>query len=107
MAERVWAAYCSARRCFDAQPSFPSAFLDGDDEGNGNGDGAGRERVPPVPSAFQIRLGGCKGMVSLDVRLGGSVIATRKSMDKFDAMVRDPVHSSPLRLSHRRLHSSL
>jgi RNA-dependent RNA polymerase len=36
-----------------------------------------------VPAAFQIRLGGIKGMVSVDTRLEGDVICVRPSMEKF------------------------
>ena len=38
-----------------------------------------------IPSAFQIRLAGIKGMVSIDPRLEGDVICVRPSMKKFDA----------------------
>lgn len=38
-----------------------------------------------VPAAYQIRLGGSKGMLAIDYRLEGSVICVRKSMDKFDS----------------------
>ncbi|KAG8907193.1 hypothetical protein FRC01_007777, partial [Tulasnella sp. 417] len=37
------------------------------------------------PRAFQIRLGGYKGVVSVDYRLEGRLIRLRPSMNKFDA----------------------
>ncbi|CAE6500268.1 unnamed protein product [Rhizoctonia solani] len=40
------------------------------------------ERPPP---AFQIRIGGSKGMVRLDPKLEGRVLCLRPSMTKFDA----------------------
>ncbi|XP_033739419.1 uncharacterized protein LOC117326802 [Pecten maximus] len=43
-------------------------------------------RMDPVPSAFQIRYGGCKGVVSKDPTLGNSEqIHIRESMRKFDS----------------------
>jgi RNA-dependent RNA polymerase len=36
-----------------------------------------------TPSAFQIRLGGLKGMLCIDERLEGRSICTRESMEKF------------------------
>lgn len=38
-----------------------------------------------LPAAYQVRLGGFKGMLAIDYRLEGSVICVRKSMDKFDS----------------------
>ncbi|CEL58060.1 hypothetical protein RSOLAG1IB_02805 [Rhizoctonia solani AG-1 IB] len=38
-----------------------------------------------LPAAYQVRLGGYKGMLAIDYRLQGSVICVRKSMDKFDS----------------------
>ncbi|KAF8760968.1 RdRP protein [Rhizoctonia solani] len=38
-----------------------------------------------LPAAYQVRLGGHKGMLAIDHRLEGSVICVRKSMDKFDS----------------------
>ncbi|KAF8609423.1 RdRP-domain-containing protein [Ceratobasidium sp. AG-I] len=38
-----------------------------------------------LPAAYQVRLGGHKGMLAIDYRLEGSVICVRKSMDKFDS----------------------
>lgn len=38
-----------------------------------------------VPSGFQFRLGGAKGMVVVDNRLQGQMICLRKSQTKFDA----------------------
>lgn len=37
-----------------------------------------------APSAYQIRLGGSKGMISVDYKLRGTTICTRPSMTKFD-----------------------
>lgn len=82
LAQRVWSAYSEASRCFRGDTLFPSSFF-----GGSGAPPEARERIPDMPSAFQIRLGGCKGMVSLDARLTGSSIATRKSMHKFDACV--------------------
>lgn len=83
LARRIWTAYCEAAKCFRDEIAFPSSFFGSGGEGGG---GSPEAAVPPVPSAFQIRLGGCKGMVSLDVRKAEKeVIMTRKSMDKFDA----------------------
>lgn len=42
-------------------------------------------QLTTVPSAFQIRLAGIKGMVSVDPRLEGDVICVRPSMKKFEA----------------------
>lgn len=41
--------------------------------------------ISPVPSAFQIRFGGCKGVVAQDPTLGddADVLVIRKSMHKF------------------------
>jgi RNA-dependent RNA polymerase len=38
-----------------------------------------------TPSAYQIRLGGMKGMLCVDERLDGRVVCTRPSMSKFTA----------------------
>lgn len=38
---------------------------------------------PLLPSAFQIRWGGVKGMISIDTRLAGRAIRTRESQMKF------------------------
>ncbi|KAG9124551.1 hypothetical protein FRC07_011159 [Ceratobasidium sp. 392] len=38
-----------------------------------------------LPAAYQVRLGGYKGMLAIDYRLEGSVVCVRKSMDKFDS----------------------
>ncbi|KAL4877131.1 RNA dependent RNA polymerase-domain-containing protein [Aspergillus karnatakaensis] len=43
------------------------------------------------PTCFQIRLGGAKGMLSLDCRLSGLRICTRPSMVKFEAEDQDNV----------------
>ncbi|KIM20750.1 hypothetical protein M408DRAFT_333825 [Serendipita vermifera MAFF 305830] len=43
-----------------------------------------RRRVQ-TPSAYQIRLGGLKGMLCVDERLSGRIVCTRPSMDKFTA----------------------
>ena len=42
-------------------------------------------RAYPPPSAFQIRLGGCKGMFSVDYTRSGDQVRIRDSMEKFDA----------------------
>jgi hypothetical protein len=39
----------------------------------------------PAPSVFQIRFGGAKGVVCVDDRLEGRVVALRESMEKFSA----------------------
>lgn len=41
------------------------------------------------PSAFQIRLGGVKGVISVDPRLSGRIINIRPSMDKFPSQHRN------------------
>ncbi|CAE6506582.1 unnamed protein product [Rhizoctonia solani] len=38
-----------------------------------------------LPAAYQVRLGGYKGMLAIDHSLEGSAICVRKSMDKFDS----------------------
>ncbi|CAI2179492.1 5586_t:CDS:2 [Funneliformis geosporum] len=38
-----------------------------------------------IPSVFQIRFGGCKGMVAVDPNLEGDVLCIRPSQKKFDA----------------------
>ncbi|KAG8814983.1 hypothetical protein FRC17_000903 [Serendipita sp. 399] len=38
-----------------------------------------------TPSAFQIRLGGAKGMLCVDTRLQGRVLTIRESMNKFQS----------------------
>lgn len=40
-------------------------------------------RRPQIPSAFQIRFGGAKGMLCVDSRLEGRKVCIRPSMDKF------------------------
>ncbi|QRW05216.1 RNA-dependent RNA polymerase [Ceratobasidium sp. AG-Ba] len=42
-----------------------------------------------TPAAYQVRLGGYKGMLAVDYSLEGSVICVRKSMDKFDSPALD------------------
>lgn len=89
LAEEMWARYREAAKAFQEDASFPRSFFSG--QAPGGADAAEEAQGPAVPSAFQIRLGGCKGMVSLDVRGQGRRITTRKSMDKFDAAaVRPP-----------------
>ncbi|KAG9102986.1 hypothetical protein FRC06_000562, partial [Ceratobasidium sp. 370] len=44
-----------------------------------------RHRAEPTPCAFQIRIGGSKGMVRLDPKLKGRKLCLRPSMTKFDA----------------------
>lgn len=43
--------------------------------------------ISPVPSAFQIRFGGCKGVVAQDptLRNDADVLVIRKSMIKFES----------------------
>jgi hypothetical protein len=38
-----------------------------------------------LPTCFQIRWGGAKGMLALDVRLQGKVMMVRPSMIKFES----------------------
>ncbi|XP_072015264.1 uncharacterized protein [Amphiura filiformis] len=38
-----------------------------------------------VPSAFQIRYGGCKGMIAIDPTIRGDKLVIRPSMDKFES----------------------
>ncbi|KAI0079598.1 RdRP-domain-containing protein [Panus rudis PR-1116 ss-1] len=47
--------------------------------------GRRNRRSGTYPRAYQVRLGGAKGMLSVDHRLSGDVICTRPSMVKFDA----------------------
>lgn len=44
-------------------------------------------QIYPVPSAFQIRFGGCKGVVAQDPALGNDadVLVIRESMKKFES----------------------
>ncbi|KAI8610668.1 RNA-dependent RNA polymerase, partial [Chytriomyces sp. MP71] len=44
-----------------------------------------KEREAATPSAFQIRFGGAKGMISVDLNLHGRRMRLRKSMIKFEA----------------------
>ncbi|KAG9109630.1 hypothetical protein FRC07_008274 [Ceratobasidium sp. 392] len=44
-----------------------------------------RHRAEPTPCAFQIRIGGSKGMVRLDPKLTGRKLCLRPSMTKFEA----------------------
>jgi RNA-dependent RNA polymerase len=44
-----------------------------------------KRRVKSVPSAFQFRLGGLKGVVVVNSDLQGKQLCYRDSMDKFDA----------------------
>lgn len=45
--------------------------------------------LDPTPSAFQIRYGGCKGMLAIDPRLPNGdnqeILQYRKSMQKFNS----------------------
>lgn len=40
-----------------------------------------------VPSAFQIRFGGCKGVIAIDSSLGENreIVVIRESMKKFES----------------------
>ncbi|KAJ3257516.1 Protein rrf1 [Chytriomyces hyalinus] len=51
--------------------------------------------VDPVPSAFQIRFGGAKGMASVDPSLPGRRVNIRQSMIKFDTK-----NSSVIEVAH-------
>jgi RNA-dependent RNA polymerase len=42
-------------------------------------------RAHRPPSAFQVRLGGCKGVFSVDYTRSGDQVRIRESMEKFDA----------------------
>ncbi|KAG8694498.1 hypothetical protein FRC08_008450 [Ceratobasidium sp. 394] len=44
-----------------------------------------RHRDEPIPCAFQIRIGGSKGMVRMDPKLTGDQLGLRPSMTKFEA----------------------
>ena len=44
--------------------------------------------VAEVPSAFQIRLGGCKGMVAVWPDVDGTTVQYRPSQKKFDAKIK-------------------
>ncbi|KAG8719642.1 hypothetical protein FRC09_010851 [Ceratobasidium sp. 395] len=44
-----------------------------------------RHKDEPIPSAFQIRIGGSKGMVRMDPKLLGDQLCLRPSMTKFEA----------------------
>lgn len=46
-----------------------------------------QSRDRDLPSAFQFRLGGLKGMVTVDSNLHGSVLCYRPSMEKFSSPV--------------------
>ncbi|XP_069103165.1 uncharacterized protein [Argopecten irradians] len=106
--ERNIATYVSRMGlCFSASRPTVEVDVDSgsvkyiDDIKSGNycfTDGIGKISVPlakkvadsllmdPVPSAFQIRYGGCKGVVSQDPNLGNSEeIHIRKSMRKFNS----------------------
>lgn len=73
LASDVWSALMSARHC----------------------------KVPgPLPSAFQIRLCGFKGVLVVDYRLGGREIHLRKSQKKFDVHGwDDPSRGWPLEIA--------
>ena len=47
---------------------------------------AEKRNYDPLPSALQIRLGGVKGVVTLDPRLSGRMLCTRPSMEKFSSV---------------------
>jgi RNA-dependent RNA polymerase len=73
LAKDVWDALMSARRC--KQPGA-------------------------LPSAFQIRLCGFKGVLVVDYRLGGREVHFRKSQKKFDVYEWDDPHRSwPLEIA--------
>ncbi|KAG8739905.1 hypothetical protein FRC10_005004 [Ceratobasidium sp. 414] len=44
-----------------------------------------RHKDEPIPCAFQIRIGGSKGMVRMDPKLSGDQLCLRPSMTKFEA----------------------
>ncbi|KDQ20445.1 hypothetical protein BOTBODRAFT_124037 [Botryobasidium botryosum FD-172 SS1] len=44
-----------------------------------------RYRRQAIPSAYQIRIGGYKGMLSVDYKMKEPTLCVRPSMDKFDA----------------------
>ncbi|CAG8586693.1 12512_t:CDS:2, partial [Ambispora gerdemannii] len=48
--------------------------------------GARTVKESEVPSVYQIRFGGCKGVVSVDPTLEGEILCIRKSQEKFDSL---------------------
>ncbi|QRW07366.1 RNA-dependent RNA polymerase [Ceratobasidium sp. AG-Ba] len=44
-----------------------------------------RHKDEPTPSAFQMRIGGCKGVVRIDPKLTGEQLHIRPSMKRFEA----------------------
>ncbi|CAI2166599.1 4586_t:CDS:2 [Funneliformis geosporum] len=47
--------------------------------------GTKKPKDEEIPSVFQIRFGGCKGMVAVDPNLEGDVLCIRPSQEKFKA----------------------
>lgn len=99
---RIAQAFTSTRRSLTLQPSEITRMEDVERNGSCFTDGVGtisKDLVDEVhrvlnlgnsrkainSTCYQIRLGGFKGMLSLDPTLKGKVVRMRPSMDKFDA----------------------
>ncbi|PLW53729.1 hypothetical protein PCANC_04470 [Puccinia coronata f. sp. avenae] len=99
---RIAQAFTSTRRSLTLRPSEISRMTDVERNGSCFTDGVGtisqdlvdevhrvlnigNSRKAVNSTCYQIRLGGFKGMLSLDPTLKGKVVRMRPSMDKFDA----------------------
>ncbi|KAA1087671.1 hypothetical protein PGT21_035256 [Puccinia graminis f. sp. tritici] len=99
---RIAQAFTSTRRSLTLRPSEVTRMDDVERNGSCFTDGVGtisKDLVDEVhrvlnvgnirksisSTCYQIRLGGFKGMLSLDPTLKGKVVRMRPSMDKFDA----------------------
>lgn len=98
-AARLGQGLSSTYKCFDVDPSWIRSVAEVRTDDGAYMFSDGCAAISPsiakraatalglsyVPSAFQIRLAGIKGMVSIDTRLDGDVICVRPSMKKFEA----------------------